>query len=285
MIFFSQAQTDAYLLEDIHGGDLTTRALGIGDTHGRMAFYHRNGGCVSGMAVARQMLDSLGLDIHCQMQDGETAAPGQTLLCVSGNTAALHQGWKAVQNVLEWSCGVSQYMAAMLALLREKHPEGHIACTRKAIPGTRMLATQAVLAAGGIIHRGGSAETLLLFANHRRFLDNPDDWHSAVSLLRRQAPEKKIVVEADTPEEARLALRARPDVLQLDKFTPLQAAEIAALAPSLAPDCTLALTGGITLATLAGFLDCGIRLFITSAPYYAPPADIKVSLSPDSYGI
>ncbi|MGE9527772.1 ModD protein, partial [Escherichia coli] len=42
---------------------------------------------------------------------------------------------------------------------------------------------------------------------------------------------------------------------------------------------------GITLASLASYLDCGIRLFITSAPYYAPPADIKVSLSPDARGI
>ena len=43
---------------------------------------------------------------------------------------------------------------------------------------------------------------------------------------------------------------------------------------------SLALTGGINLTTLKNYLDCGIRLFITSAPYYATPADIKVSLQP-----
>ncbi|MEN1403110.1 hypothetical protein, partial [Pseudomonas aeruginosa] len=96
----------------------------------------------------------------------------------------------------------------------------------------------------------------------------------------RHAPEKKIVVEADTPKEAIAALRAQPDVLQLDKFSPQQATEIAQIAPSLAPHCTLALTGGINLTTLKNYLDCGIRLFITSAPYYAAPADIKVSLQP-----
>lgn len=62
--------------------------------------------------------------------------------------------------------------------------------------------------------------------------------------------EKKIVVEADTPKEAIAALRAQPDVLQLDKFSPQQATEIAQIAPSLAPHCTLALTGGINLTTL-----------------------------------
>ena len=285
MIYFSQAQTDALLLEDIQGGDLTTRALGIGARSGIMDFYHRQGGCVSGTTVARQMLTSLGLTVTDQLADGEQASAGQLLIRARGNAAALHQGWKAVQNVLEWSCGVSHYLASMLSTLRQRHPDGQIACTRKAIPGTRMLAAQAILAAGGIIHRGGCAETILLFANHRHFLADQDDWAGAITQLRRHAPEKKIVVEADTPDEALAALRATPDVLQLDKFTPEQAAEISRLAPSLAPHCTLALTGGITLASLASYLDCGIRLFVTSAPYYAPPADIKVSLSQDARGI
>lgn len=285
MIYFSQAQTDALLQEDIQGGDLTTRALGIGAQPGIMDFCHRQGGCVSGIAVARQMLSSLGLTVTEQLADGEHATAGQLLIRAYGNAAALHQGWKAVQNVLEWSCGVSHYLDEMLNILRQRYPDGQIACTRKAIPGTRMLATQAILAAGGIIHRGGCAETVLLFANHRRFLTNPNDWTGAMARLRSHAPEKKIVVEADTPDEALAALRAAPDALQLDKFTPEQAADIARQVSSLAPHCTLALTGGITLASLASYLDCGIRLFITSAPYYAPPADIKVSLSPDARGI
>lgn len=132
----------------------------------------------------------------------------------------------------------------------------------KAIPGTRLLASQAILAAGGLIHRAGCAETILLFANHRHFLHDNQDWSGAINQLRRHAPEKKIVVEADTPKEAIAALRAQPDVLQLDKFSPQQATEIAQIAPSLAPHCTLALTGGINLTTLKNYLDCGIRLLL-----------------------
>lgn len=282
MIFIPQAQTDQWLMEDIQGGDLTTRALDIGHLPGRMVFTHRQGGCVSGIAPAAQMLHSLGLTVQTDVHDGEHVPPGRQLLSASGCAAALHQGWKAAQNVLEWSCGVSASLAAMLALLRATHPGGQIACTRKTIPGTKLLATQAVIAAGGIIHRGGCAETVLLFANHRRFWPNPTDWPGMIKQLRRAAPEKKVVVEADTPDEALAALDARPDVLQLDKFTPQQAREVAALARERAPGCTLALTGGITAATLPHYLGCGIELFITSAPYYAPPADIKVSLLPGS---
>ncbi|HEB1290502.1 TPA: ModD protein [Escherichia albertii] len=275
MIFLSQAQIDALLLEDIQGGALTTRALGIGKQPGTIEFFHRQGGCVSGVAVACKMLTTLGLTIDDAVSDGSQADAGQRLIHAHGNAAALHQGWKAVQNVLEWSCGVSDYLAQMLIQLRARYPDGNIACTRKAIPGTRLLATQAVIAAGGLIHHAGCAETVLLFANHRRFLADNQDWSGAIDQLRRHAPEKKIVVEADTPEEALAALRAQPDVLQLDKFSPAQAVEIAQIAPSLA------LTGGINLLTLKNYLDCGIRLFITSAPYYASPADIKVKLKPE----
>jgi molybdenum transport protein len=70
--------------------------------------------------------------------------------------------------------------------------------------------------------------------------------------------------------------------LQLDKFTPQQAREVSDQARHIAPLCTLALTGGMTLASLCQYLDCGIELFITSAPWYAPPADIQVRLRPDN---
>lgn len=284
MIFIPQAQTDAWLLEDIAQGDLTTRALGIGACPGNMEFIHRDGGCVSGLAAASQMLQSLGLTVCASVIDGEIVKPGQRLLAARGNAAALHQGWKAAQNVIEWSCGVSNEVAAMLALLRTRHPSGHIACTRKTIPGTKLLATQAVLAAGGLIHRSGCGESILLFANHRRFMRDEQDWFAMINRLRQAAPEKKIVVEVETSDEAMSALVAEPDVLQLEKFTPEQAEDIADRALQVAPDCKLALAGGITLTTLERYLECGITLFITSAPYYARPADIKVRLMPCNTG-
>lgn len=282
MIYFPQALTDAWLMEDIQGGDLTTRALAIGARPGVMTFSHRQGGCVSGISPAGQMLSSLGLTVTALQEEGAHVPPDAPLLRATGSAEALHQGWKAAQNVLEWSCGVSTYVAQMLTLLRARLPAAHIACTRKAIPGTRLLGTQAIVAAGGLIHRAGCAETLLLFANHRRFLADGGDWRHAVQLLRRSAPEKKVAVEADTLEEALASLQAEPDILQLDKFTPPQARQVADLAQRIAPRCTLALTGGITLTTLTNYLDCGIELFITSAPWYAPPADIQVRLEPDS---
>lgn len=101
-----------------------------------------------------------------------------------------------------------------------------------------------------------------------------------VASLRRQTPEKAIVVEAGNKEEALAALAAQPDILQLDKFSVADIAVVKQAAVSLAPCCRLALAGGITLETLAAFAQTGVGLMITSAPYAASPADIGVVMEP-----
>lgn len=80
MIFISQAQIDALLLEDIQGGDLTTRALNIGHQPGYIEFFHRQGGCVSGVSLACKMLTTLGLTIDDAVSDGSQADAGQRLI-------------------------------------------------------------------------------------------------------------------------------------------------------------------------------------------------------------
>lgn len=89
MIFISQHQIDSWLLEDIQGGDITTRALDIGQRHGVMTFSHRQGGCVSGIAIALQMLRTPGLEVMVNLRDGDIAQPGDQLLSARGTASGL----------------------------------------------------------------------------------------------------------------------------------------------------------------------------------------------------
>ncbi|MEQ5226717.1 ModD protein [Proteus cibi] len=280
MIYYPDAFLDNLLMEDIQYGDLTSRALALQAQQGIMTFTRREAGCVSGIELARRLLEKLGLTVVTHLQDGDFADQGTLLITAEGRADALHQGWKVVQNVLEWSCGVSDYMAKMLAIYHRYQPKGQIACTRKNIPNTKLLATQAVLAGGGIIHRQGCSETILLFANHRHFLSEPDNWTQHIKQLRQAAPEKCIVVEADDIEQAREALKAQPDILQLDKFSIEEITQLQQEAPEIAPHCHLSIAGGINLNTIENYAQTGITLMVTSAPYYAPPTDIKVRLYP-----
>jgi modD protein len=198
------------------------------------------------------------------------------LISAEGISEQLHQAWKVVQLVLEWSCGVAQYTAEMIANAKAVNPSAVVACTRKSIPNTRKLATNAVLAAGGHIHRQGISETLLVFTNHRNLLSDPNDWVKIVDRLRQEAPENKITLEADNYAQFEQMYVAEPDIIQLDKWSLEDVKKALDLLHSKQKDILLSIAGGVNKNNVSDYAKLGIRLFITSAPYYAPPEDIKV---------
>lgn len=275
MIYFSDKELDDFLLEDIYRGDLTTRALGLDNVPARILFKRKNAGIVAGISVAEKLLKKLDIEPQVYVQEGETVDAGTVLLSAVASGDKLHQAWKVVQLVLEWSCGVVQYTADMIANAKAIHPHAVVACTRKSIPNTRKLATNAVLAAGGHIHRQGISETLLVFTNHRNLLAEPDNWTAIVERLRREAPENKITLEADNFSQFEQMLDAEPDIIQLDKWSVDDVKRALSLVAS-GKKITLSVAGGVNKNNVADYAKLGIHLFITSAPYYAPPEDIKV---------
>ena len=280
MIFIADSEIDRFILEDATLGDVTSRSLGLANQLGLIDYTCRSASIASGVGIARRVLQKLNLDIDDAVTDGQPVQAQQVILRAHGSVNALHQGWKVAQNILEWSCGVAQNMTTMLAAARQVNPKVQIACTRKSIPGTRLLSVSAVLDGGGIIHRMGTAETILLFANHRRLLPQPFEWKKHIDILRFQAPEKKIVVEADTLEEAFDAILASPDIVQLDKFTPQQIIDSLAFAQKQGFQGQLIAAGGINVNNVTAYAQTGAPVLVTSSPYYAKPADIGVKISP-----
>lgn len=277
MLYFSDKELDDLLLEDIYRGDLTTHALEIENVPATMQFKRKKAGIVAGVALAKKLLAKLELNAQVFLNDGELAEQGQTIIEVNGIGKQLHQAWKVVQLVLEWSCGIAQYMAEMVANAKAANPNAVVACTRKSIPNTRKLATNAVLIGGGHIHRQGLSETILLFSNHRHLCASPNDFSAMVATLKRNAPENKITVEADSlEEEVPAILAAQPDIIQLDKFSLEEVKQVIEWAQQAQSPCQISVAGGVNKQNVAEYAALGINLFITSAPYYAMPEDIKV---------
>ncbi|MEA9389923.1 ModD protein [Acerihabitans sp. TG2] len=280
MLYLSETDIDSLLLDDIRGGDLTTRALGIGASAGMMTFSLRRPGIISGLDAAARVLQRLDLQVLKTGTDGVSASGQEVILTAHGTAERLHQGWKVAQNLLEWCSGVAQATHALVTLAQAINPQIQIACTRKNIPGTKDLALSAVIDGGGTVHRCGTAETVLLFANHRHFCTDPGDWRAHVLTLRHAAPERFIMVEADNELEAMDAMRAGSDGVQLDKFSPDAVRRMMAFALSDAPHCRLAAAGGINIDNIEHYARTGIELVVTSSPYYCQPADIQVRLTP-----
>jgi len=261
------------LAEDVPFGDLTTESLDIAGRAGQIRFLARDPMTVCGTEEAVRIFELCGAEADCLAPSGSDAAPETLLLTARGSAGAMHRGWKTAQTLMEWCGGIATAAAAVAAAARRGHPEAIVAGTRKNVPGNRRLAVKAFRAGGAVMHRTGLSETLLVFAEHRLFLD-AEAPATTLARLRARCPEKRVVVEVTTPEEA---LRwAEADVLQLEKLSSGQVAEVVAALAERGSAAVVAAAGGIHAGNAEAYARAGAKLLVTTAPHLAPPRDVQV---------
>jgi molybdenum transport protein len=261
------------LAEDVPFGDLTTDSLGIAARPGAIRFFARDPMTVCGVEEAVRMFQLCGAVVEACVVSGDDAPPETLLLQATGPAGALHRGWKSAQTLMEWCGGMASRAADIVVAARRGNPHALVACTRKNVPGNRRLAVKACKAGGAVMHRNGLSETILIFAEHRQFLrgETPAE---TVRRLHRLCPERRVVVEVATPDEA-LAW-ADADVLQLEKLAPEQVAEVAARLAGQGSSAVVAAAGGINPGNAEAYARAGARLLVTTAPHLAPPRDVQV---------
>lgn len=267
---------DALLADDAPQGDATTFALGIGEKAGRMVFRARQDMVLCGSEEARRLGELRGLRASGLFAaSGTRLQVGDLILTLDGPAASLHAVWKTAQTLMEYLSGIASATADIVTAARRANAEIGIACTRKNFPGTKAAAIKAVLCGGASPHRLGLSETLLVFAEHRTFLDNeaPAD---TVLRLRRQWPERAVVVEVGSEDEALHWSGAGADILQLEKLSPVAVAHLRQTLGGT--PARIAAAGGINSANAEGYARAGADILVTSAPYFAPPRDVAVTL-------
>lgn len=272
----TETEIDRLIEDDVPYGDLTTRLTGIADKPGKIAFAARDPLTLSGVEEAARIFAKLGAAIDFTAAAGTTAAPGALLLSAHGPAAALHAGWKVSQILMEWTSGIATATAAIVAAARSAKPGIGVAVTRKSAPFAKKLALKAVLAGGGGVHRFGLSDSVMLFAEHRAFLET--DLANAVAQLRMRAPEHVVAVEVSTMDEAMAAQAA--DVIQLEKFPPdMVRALCARIGKRAEGRPVIAAAGGVNAQNAAAYAAAGADVLVTSAPFQAKPTDIQVRLA------
>ena len=174
-------------------------------------------------------------------------------MTAKGPAAALHHSWKAAQRLTEILSGIASATRAIVDAVEAVDANVRVACTRKTVPGARRLSMIAIRAGGAVPHRLGLSETILVFAEHRIFLPGVTLAEMAAR-LRREAPEKKLAIEVTTVAEARDAIEAGVDIIQLEKMTP---AEVASVKHVAAAGVLLAAAGGVTPANAGEYVRAG----------------------------
>ena len=263
-------QLGDWLQEDLGRGDLTAPALQA--RRGQAHWVAKADGVFCGGVLVEPLLRELQPpDGGCRLQrlvaDGARVRAGDRLVELEGPASVLVALERTALNLAMRLSGVASATAALVAEL-----EGTgvvLADTRKTTPGLRELEKYAVRCGGGVNHRMGLDDAAMLKENHLAWAGGVAQ---AMAAVRAQAPwPTRVIVEAETAEEALSAVAAGADGVLLDEFTP---AELLELVPQLREQArhrsgaapVVLEASGIQPAQLGAYAATGIDLISTSAP-------------------
>ena len=281
MILLNDYELETLLAEDVPYGDLTTAALGIREQRARIVFETRDRPLVASCTEEAVRLCGLyGLEIEGWVKSGTMVPPKSAFLAARGEAGNVHRVWKSVQNLLDYACGIATYTREAVTLARSVNPDIVVATTRKTAPFTKKVAIKAVESGGGIAHRLGLSESILIFDYHRCFFPSEEAFGSALNRVKKSNPEKKIVMEAADIAEALKFASLGADILQLEKFPLAELSDAVRILRADHPHLTLIATGGVNVKNIAEYAATGVDMIVTSSPYSAQPADIKVRIEP-----
>ena len=183
-------------------------------------------------------------------------------------------------NILEYASGIATRTHRIVAKAKEVNPNIVVVTTRKSFPGTKKMAIKAVTAGGALPHRLGLSETILIFKQHTIFLGGLDALLQRIGQFSVQAPEKKIMVEAENADEALRVAQAGVGILQIDKMSPQELSPLIRQIRQIAPAMEVSAAGGINETNVADYAATGVDIIVLSSVYFGKPADIDVRICP-----
>lgn len=281
MITLTDNELEMLLSEDVPYGDPTTSSLGITDQRARITFTTRDRPLVASCTEEAVRLCGLyGLEIDGFVKSGTLVPPRSVFLEAHGEAGNIHRIWKTVQNLIDYASGIATYTREAVLLARNINPNIVVATTRKTTPFTKKIAIKAVESGGGVAHRLGLSESILVFNYHRVFFPTDEAFGSALNKTKKANPEKKIVIEAEDIVQALKYASMGADILQLEKFLLTKLSDAVRILRADYPNVTLIATGGISAKNIAEYASTGVDMIVTSSPYNTQPANIKVIIKP-----
>lgn len=251
----------AALAEDLgRAGDVTAQACIDADARLAATFGVRQSGTVAGLACAR--LAVLALDPYARFEvlaaDGDRVEAGEVLARVEANARALLSAERTALNLLGRLSGVASLTRTYVDVI--EGTGARIADTRKTTPGLRHLEKYAVRCGGGLNHRFGLDDAILIKDNHVAACGGVGE---ALKRARAAAGHlMKIEVEVDSLAQLEEALPHRPDVIMLDNF---DLDDLAAAVRMAGGEVTLEASGGVNLQTVRGIAESGVQVISVGA--------------------
>ena len=245
----------AALAEDVGRGDITSEVTLESGTRACASFVTREEVCVSGLEVARAVFAGVRGEVvfTALAAEGEVMVAGSEVARVEGEARGILEGERVALNFLMRLCGIA---TQTLRYVRAVEGTGARICdTRKTTPGLRALEKAAVRAGGGVNHRFGLDDGILIKDNHVALAGGVGE---AVRRARAGAPHlMKVEVEVEDEGQLRQALEAGADAVLLDNMTAEEVENCVRLVRSGSPEAVIEVSGGIELQNVRSYAQAG----------------------------
>jgi len=266
------------LAEDIGTGDLTSRFFVPENQRSHARIIAKEPAVVAGTHTVERVFQLLdpAIQVRIIQQDGAEVAPYDLVLDIIGSTRGILTGERVALNFLQRLSGIATLTRRFVERVRGTSVE--ILDTRKTTPGLRQLEKAAVKAGGGINHRMGLYDGVMVKDNH--LLGRPSLEH-AIQELRAQYPNILLEIEADSVEQVReFVTLPGVDVILLDNMIPSELRGCVALRRS---GVKFEASGGITLDTVRAIAETGVDyVSIGQLTHSARAIDYSLELLDDS---
>ncbi|RCW43246.1 nicotinate-nucleotide pyrophosphorylase [carboxylating] [Halopolyspora algeriensis] len=275
----TQALVRAALAEDLrYGPDATTEATVPAGVVADAAFNARHGGVLAGLPVVLLALDEVlgtdGYEVVFARSDGDGVQPGACALRLRAPVRGLLTVERTALNLL---CHLSGIATATAEWVSAVDGTGcRIRDSRKTLPGLRLLQKYAVRCGGGLNHRMGLGDAMLIKDNH---VVAAGSVAAALRACREHAPNLSLEVEVSTLDELEEVLAEDAELVLLDNFTPHGCAEAVRRAGEIAPRTELEASGGLSLDVARAYAETGVHyLAVGGLTHSAPGLDLGLDM-------
>jgi nicotinate-nucleotide pyrophosphorylase (carboxylating) len=246
----------AALKEDIGKGDITTEFFVPETLHASGRIVAHETAVVAGTVTAAEIFRKIdsATDVQIVRPDGEAVAAGDIVIEVRGLARSILKAERVALNFLQRLCGIATLTRQFVDAVGN-HP-AKILDTRKTTPGLRVLEKAAVVAGGGVNHRSGLFDMVIVKDNHLAALGGLSGFADQIRRFRNERPDVRIEVEADDLEQARAFVEIDGiDVILLDNMEPAQIREALALRRN---SIKFEASGGVTLKNVRRIAATGV---------------------------
>lgn len=264
------------LAEDVGSGDLTSQLTLPAHLEVEAALVARAPLVVCGLQLAASTFLEVEPRIRFEaaLEEGADASPGDCLALVSGPARGVLTAERTALNFVGRMSGVATTTRGFVQRVAGTGAE--IVDTRKTLPGWRVLDKYAVAVGGGVNHRGGLFDAILVKDNH---IAAAGGVSAAVEAARAGAPPHLwLQVEVESEADAEAALEAGADALLLDNRS---LEELRRLVARFGARTRLEASGGIDIDTVRQIAETGVhRISIGALTHSAPCADVSLEVRP-----